>query len=120
MDGLLIESDGDISEYGSMAKENIYQMYARLGGVGFFVKRDSWSHPQTIAKVVSVGGLTSGPLPGSPPYHSVGPKHRSPVVMAGICYQGAGPYLEELSCPGTYAYTHIDSPGAWSDANCSN
>jgi hypothetical protein len=50
-----------------MSAENIFQMYTRLGGAGFFVKRNSWSHPRATARVVSVGGLTSGPLPGPPP-----------------------------------------------------
>lgn len=93
-----------------MGKENIFQMYTRIGGAGFFVKRDSWTHPKTIVRVVSVGGLTSGPLPGDPPYHGTGPKMRSPKVMAEISYQGAAPRLEELSCPGTYAYAHIEGP----------
>jgi hypothetical protein len=25
-----------------MAAENLYQMFTRMGGAGFFVKRDSW------------------------------------------------------------------------------
>jgi hypothetical protein len=52
-----------------VSAENIYQTFTRLGGAGFFVKRNSWSHPGTVGKVVSVGGLTSGTLPGDPPYH---------------------------------------------------
>jgi len=95
-----------------MAYENIYQMYTRLGGAGFFVKRNSWSHPRTVAKVVSIGGLTTGPLPGEAPYHSQ-PKLGSPKVVADISYQGAPPRREELTCPGTYAYAQIDPPEWW-------
>lgn len=93
-----------------MNRENVYQMYTRLGGAGFFVKRNSWSHPRAIAKVVSIGGLTNGPLPGTPPYHNLGAKLGSPKVMAEISFQGEPSQLQELSCPGTYAYTHIKSP----------
>lgn len=96
-----------------MGSENIYQMYTRLGGAGFFVKRDSWSHPGTAARVVSIGGLTTGLLPGKPPYHNQGGKLGSPKVIAEISYQGASPRQEELTCPGTYAYTQIDRPQWW-------
>lgn len=95
-----------------MAAENIYQMFTRLGGAGFFVKRDSWSHPRTLARVISVGGLTSGPLPGPPPYHQ--PAGNKPlVVMAAISYRGAPAKIEVLTSPGTFAYTWIDRPVWW-------
>jgi hypothetical protein len=54
-----------------MPVENSHQMFTRLDGAGVFVKRDSWSHG-TVAKVISVGGLTSGPLPGLPLYPTAG------------------------------------------------
>jgi hypothetical protein len=95
-----------------MAAENIYQMFTRLGAAGFFVKRDSWSHPRTVARVVSVGGLTSGDLPGLPPYHQpLGAKKLK--VIAEISYQGAPAQLEELTSPGTFAYTMIERPDWW-------
>jgi hypothetical protein len=96
-----------------MERQNLYQMYTRLNGAGFFVKRDSWSHPKTVARVVSIGGLTTEPLPGEPPYHNQGGKLGSPKVIAEICYQGAAPRRQELTCPGTYAYTQIDPPEWW-------
>jgi hypothetical protein len=95
-------------------RENIFQMYTRIGGAGFFVKRDSWSHPHTVARVVSVGGLTAGPLPGRAPYYTDAAKKRSPTVMAEISYQGTAPRLEELPCPGTFAYRVMeDTPERW-------
>lgn len=97
-----------------MSKETIYQMYARLGGAGFFVKRDSWSHPQAAAKIVSIGGLTSGELPGKPPYHNQGGKLGSPKVIAEISYRGEPPQTQELRSPGTYAYASIPKPEWWS------
>jgi hypothetical protein len=33
----------------------------RLSGAGFYVKRNSWSHPRAAARVISVGGLTNAP-----------------------------------------------------------
>jgi hypothetical protein len=51
-----------------MDAENIYQMFARVGGAGFFVRRNSW-HPHAAARIVSVGGLETRILPVSPPYH---------------------------------------------------
>jgi hypothetical protein len=60
-------------------------MFTRLDGAGVFVKRDSWSHG-TVAKVISVGGLTSGPLPGLPPYHQP-PGAKKLIAMAAISYQ---------------------------------
>src|ERR1700730_955000 len=95
--------------------ENIYQMFTRLGGAGFFVKRDSWTHARTAAKVISVGGLTGGALPGTPPYHADGPGRKKLVVQAAISYQGQPPRIEELTSPGTYAYTVIDRPAGWID-----
>jgi hypothetical protein len=95
-----------------MPVENIYQMFTRLGGAGFFVKRDSWSHPQTVAKVISVGGLTSGPLPGSPPYHQP-PGAKKLIAMAAISYQGQPAKIQELTSPGTFAYTVIERPNWW-------
>lgn len=96
-----------------MERENIYQMYTRLGGAGFFVKRDSWSHPKTVARIVSIGGLTTEPLPGKPPYHNQGGKLGSPKVLAEVSYQGQASKAEELSCPGTYAYQIIERPEWW-------
>jgi hypothetical protein len=95
-----------------MPVENIYQMFTRLGAAGFFVKRDSWSHPSTAARVISVGGLTSGPLPGRPPYHQP-PGSKPLIVMAAISYQGAPAKIEVLTSPGTFAYHWIERPDWW-------
>ena len=96
-----------------MDRENIYQMYTRLGGAGFFVRRNSWSHPQAAARIISVGGLTTGLLPGDSPYHHQGPKLGYPKVLAEISYRGEPPQTQELSSPGTYAYTNIKRPDWW-------
>src|SRR5262245_61728866 len=97
-----------------MSKENILQMFTRLGGAGFFVKRDSWSHPDTVAKVISVGGLASGTLPGDPPYHQ--PRGWKPlVVQALVSYQGARPMPQVLTGAGTFAYTQVDRPEWWTE-----
>jgi hypothetical protein len=89
-----------------MPAENIYQMFARHGRAGFFVKRDSWTHPQTAAQIVSVGGMEAGLLPGDPPYY------KNPVVIADVTYQGRIK-REKLSSAGTYAYTEIGRPEWW-------
>jgi hypothetical protein len=97
-----------------MTMENIYQMFTRLGGAGFFVKRNSWSHPGTVGKVVSVGGFTSGTLPGDPPYHQ--PRAAKPlVVQALISYQGGRSTLQELTAAGTFAYRQVEQPAWWSE-----
>ena len=87
--------------------ENIYQMFTRLGGAGFFVKRNSWSHPKAAARVISVGGLKSGTLPGPPPYHQ-SPGAKKLVAMAAISYRGEPAQVQELTSPGTFAYTWIE------------
>jgi hypothetical protein len=97
-----------------MPVENIYQMFTRLGGAGVFVKRDRWSHPRTVAKVISVGGLTSGSLPGLPPYHQP-PGAKKLIAMAGISCQGEPAKIRELTNPGTFAYIVIEGPTWWPD-----
>ncbi len=89
-----------------MSRLNIYGMYAANGNAaGFWVQRDSWLG-STFARILSVAGHTTGPLPGKPPYHG------NPAVMAEFYLHGR---LKEasmiLSCPGTYAYTQIPPPG---------
>jgi hypothetical protein len=96
-----------------MEIENVYQMFSRLGGAGFFVKRNSWSHPRAAARVISVGGLTSGALPGKPPYHSEPPDWKKLKVLAAISYGGEPAKVQELTSPGTYAYTLIEKPECW-------
>lgn len=88
-------------------------MYTRLGGTGFFLKRNSWSHPKAAAKIISIGGLASGELPGKPPYHNQDGKLGSPKVMAEISYRGEPPQTQELSSQGTYAYANIAKPDWW-------
>lgn len=89
-----------------MAEENIYQIFIRHGKAGFFVRRNSWTHPRTVAQIVSVGGRESGPLEGAPPYY------KSPEVIADISYQGRLS-REKLTSPGTYAYIEIQRPDWW-------
>lgn len=95
-----------------MGSENVFQMFARMGSAGYFVRRNSWSE-RSAARIVSVGGMTEGVLRGEPPYYADPTTKRSPVVLAEISYQGAAPKLDELSSPGTFAYTMIDRPTWW-------
>lgn len=95
-----------------MTVENVFQMFARLGGAGFFVRRNSWSHPRAAARVISVGGLTKGALPGEPPYHQP-PGAKKLKVMGAISYRGEPATVQELTSPGTFAYTVIDRPAEW-------
>ena len=85
---------------------NIYEMFRRHGGAGFFVRRNSWGHELTAARVVLVAGLEAGELPGTPPYHG------NPEVIAEISYQG-NIRRAPLRCPGTYAYREIPRPLWW-------
>ena len=97
-----------------MPAENIYQMFTRSGGAGFFVKRDSWSQPRAAARVISVGGLTGGTLPGPPPYHQPAGAKKL-IVMAAISYRGEPAQIQELTSPGTFAYTWIERPTWWQE-----
>lgn len=97
-----------------MSDENIYQLFTRLGGAGFFVKRNSWSHPRAAARVISVGGLGNGTLPGTPPYHNT-PDGKRLKVLAAISYHGERALVQELTSSGTFAYTLIERPSGWSE-----
>lgn len=101
-------------EVAVMSSENIYQMFTRLGGAGFFVKRNSWSHPRAFARVISVGGLETGPLPGTPPYHNT-PDGKKLKVLAAISYHGERAVVQQLTSPGTFAYSQIDRPERWQE-----
>lgn len=88
-----------------MSRSNIYGMYAANGNAaGFFVRRDSWAN-STFARILTVAGQPTGPLPGKSPYHG------NPTVMAAFYFNDR---LKDpamiLSCPGTYAYTEIPAP----------
>lgn len=88
-----------------MSDQNIYQMYvANNNRAGFYVRRDSWT--TVIAKVISVGGQTEGPLPGEAPYFK-NPKVRMDVFFNDGRLKARD---EEMPCPGTYAYTLIEEP----------
>ena len=89
-----------------MPVENIYQMFVRHGCTGFFVKRNSWTHPDTAAQIVTVGGLEMGALPGNGPYFD------NPVVIADVAYQGKI-RRGTLSSAGTFAYSEIERPIWW-------
>jgi hypothetical protein len=93
-----------------MPVENSYQMFTRLDGAGVFVKRDSWSHPRTVAKVISVGGLTSGPLPGLPLYPTAG-SQKANCDGGNLLSEPAK--IQEFASPGTFAYTVIERPTGW-------
>jgi len=82
-----------------MYNQNIYQMYESNGNrVGFKVIRNSWS--TVYAVITSIGGKTSGPLSGPPPYY------RNQQVIADV-YTNSGQLKDHnvsISCPGTYGY----------------
>jgi hypothetical protein len=61
-----------------------------------------------------VGGLTSGSLPGLlPPYHQ--PPGAKKPIAAAISYLGEPAKIQELTSPGTFAYTVIERPTWWPD-----
>jgi hypothetical protein len=82
-----------------MVSENIYQMYVANGNrAGFAVKRDSWSWQTAI--ITSIAGKIEGELEGRAPYFgSAKVKGRMGGVRREI----------EISCPGTFGYTRVDS-----------
>lgn len=86
--------------------ENVYEMFQRLGGAGFFVSRNSWTHPYTLARVDCVQTLYLAPLVGVGPYFNDAP------VGATFCYQGVFAW-GLLSCPGTGAYRVVPAPTWW-------
>lgn len=97
--------------------ENIYQMYARLGGAGFFVKRYSWPNPKAGARVISVGGQTSGALPGILLHHAESQDWEKPKVIAAVSYYGEPASMRELTSPETYAYILIEQPEGWQEVD---
>lgn len=87
-------------------RENIYQMCVRNRGVGFFVKRASWGHAMTVARIASVEGGLLEMLRRPAPYF------RNPVVWCDLALRGAiGRQI--LPCPGTYSYRQVDRPEWW-------
>jgi hypothetical protein len=74
---------------------------------GSFVKRNSWPHSRVAAQVISVGGLTGGPLPGPAPHHQP-PGAKKLVAMAKVSYRGEPAQVQELTGPGTFAYNQIE------------
>jgi hypothetical protein len=78
------------------------------------VKRNSWSHPCAAARVISVGELTNGALPGLPPYHQPAGAKKL-IAMAAISYHGEPAQIQELTSPETFAYTCIERPTWWQE-----
>jgi hypothetical protein len=90
----------------SVERENIYLMLLRNRGPGFFVRRHSWSHPRTVARIVSVEGGLLTMSTRKPPYFA------NPLVWCELAIRGAiGRQL--LPCPGTYGYHQVERPGWW-------
>jgi hypothetical protein len=89
---------------------NIYQMYEYNGDrAGFWVRRDTWGN--TIAKVVLIGALTEGKLPGRAPYYG------NPPVQVEIYNLHSGErldYGDVLRCPGTGSYRMVNAP-SWAN-----
>lgn len=78
---------------------NVYEMYVNNGEkAGFYIQRETWGN--TIACVTTVGGCSTGPLSGKPPYFE------RQEVLAIFFNLHTGEYLNEspVSSPGTYAY----------------
>ncbi len=97
-----------------MGSRNLYQMYYDNGKTfGYYVIRDGWS--QTIAKVVSIEGISEGDeIPGKPPYHGT-PKTQPKVIAeffngddpskcGSLNFKNKGP----LRCPSTFGYEEIE------------
>ena len=88
-------------------KFNVYQMIA-AGSFdtpgGLWIRRDSWA--DCIARVTEFETLE-----GVPPYY------RNQLVWVDLFYPRGVRFKvgEELSCPGTYAYTQIEAPKWWTD-----
>ena len=88
---------------------NIYEMYYENNKkFGFWVRRNSWGN--TIAKIISIKNVTEGDdIKGKSPYF------RNPKVIAEFykknnpddCSIGDLENTDEISCPGTFAYTMI-------------
>jgi hypothetical protein len=89
--------------------ENIYQIYARRQVAGFFVTRNCWTHPRTIARIVSINGRTTGEVQRAARGPAAG------VVVADVCFRGLQIAREELSSPGTHTYIEIPKPDWWPD-----
>ena len=90
-----------------MNQPNVYGMYTANGSTaGFWIRRNSWSS-STYARVLTIAGYSTGPLPGKPPYHG------NPQVVVEFYFNDR---LKEqsmiLSCPGTYGYAQIEPPAA--------
>lgn len=85
-------------------RKNVFQLYEENGNrAGFWIRRDWWH--RCYAFVHSIGGITSGPLPGSPPYYG------NPKVLVSIvgskCVRSGNYYLP---CPGSYQWEAVDIP----------
>lgn len=85
--------------------QNVYQMYEANGNkAGFFVRRRTWGN--TYGRIISIGGLTEGPLSGESPYF----KNQKVIVDL---FRNDGSLVaagEVLSCPGNYSYERTDAP----------
>jgi hypothetical protein len=80
-------------------------------GPGFFVKRLSWSHPRTIARIAFVDRGIVAMLRYPPPYFG------NPAVWADVAYQGVI-RRQALDSPGTYSYRQVDRPTWWPGPVC--
>lgn len=94
---------------------NVFQMYMANGWkAGFWVRRTNWVN--TLAIIKSVGGLESGELSGQPPYFNQSGKG-SPKVICDVFDATTGVARDKsslLSCPGTYTYRKVPTPG-WAE-----
>jgi len=80
-------------------KLNIYQMYVANGNkAGFWITRNSWSWQTAL--VTSIGGISEGPLEGNAPYFM---NQKVKGLMGGVGRE------VEITSPGTFAYTRIES-----------
>ena len=84
---------------------NVFDMYEANGNrVGFWIRRDTWGN--TVARVISVAGAASGPLP-----KKEGARYPDgrPKVIAEFYDVRTWEQMNEseVSSPGTFAYSLV-------------
>ena len=86
---------------------NVFDMYEANGNrVGFWIRRNTWGN--TVARVVSVADAESGPLVKKP--GSRYPVGRTKVVAVFYnLHTGELLNTSEVSCPGTFAYSQVET-----------
>ena len=88
---------------------NVYQMYYdNQKKYGYFIQRDTWE--KWIAQVILIEGVQEGEdIPGIEPYF------KSQKIIGNFYKYHSDNFWEyqntqEISCPGTFAYSLLNSP----------